>query len=262
MLTYASNDLVQWVIEFALPFFRIAAFFAVVPIFGNQLIPVMIRLVFALITAVVILPVLPDISATPIANENWLLSPAMIVVVMQQVLIGAALGFFVQIFFHIFILAGQMMAMQMGLGFASMVDPTNGVSVAVVSQFNVVLSTLLFLSFNAHLVLIEVLVESFTYLPFGQSLSDSALLFIARAGVWMFASAFLLALPAVAAILIVNIAFGVMTRSAPQLNIFSLGFPFTLVFGIFIIWVALAAFLPHYQSFSEQVFVYLRQIYL
>ena len=82
----------------------------------------------------------------------------------------------------------------------------------------------------------------------------------AAAGGWMFASALLLALPAVTAILIVNFAFGVMTRAAPQLNIFSLGFPFTLLFGIFILWVALAGFLPQYQQLSKEVFVFLNEL--
>ncbi len=176
-------------------------------------------------------------------------------------MIGAVLGFLVQLFFHIFVLAGQMVAMQMGLGFASMVDPTNGVSVAVVSQFYVLLVTLLFLSFNGHLVVFEVMIEGFTLLPIaGGSVHQSAIYTLAAAGGWMFSSALLLALPAVTAILIVNFAFGVMTRAAPQLNIFSLGFPFTLLFGIFILWVALAGFLPQYEQLSKEVFILLNQL--
>lgn len=260
MFSVPSELLVQWVIEFLLPFFRIAAFFAVVPVFGNQLIPMMIRLVFALVVSMLLVPILSEPANPAVFEQDYALSAAMFVVVIQQVLIGTALGFAVQLFFHIFVLSGQMIAMQMGLGFASMVDPTNGVSVAVLSQFNVILSTLLFLSFNGHLVLVEVLVESFRFIPLGSSISHNAFEFIANTGAWMFASALLLALPAVTAILIVNIAFGVMTRAAPQLNIFSLGFPFTLVFGLFIFWVALAAFLPQYQQLSEQIFTKLYQI--
>ena len=156
-----------------------------------------------------------------------------------------------------------MIAMQMGLGFASMIDPTNGVSVAVLSQFYVLLVTLLFLAFNGHLVAFEVLIEGFNFLPVGGGiLSQSVLYTIAVAGSWMLSSALLLALPAVTAILIVNFAFGIMTRAAPQLNIFSLGFPFTLMFGLFILWVSLSGFLPQYQQLSAYIFQLLNQLFL
>lgn len=255
MLVFDSVDLMQWLAQFFLPFFRIAAFFATVPIFGNQLVPIQIRLAIALATGVLLFSVIPVIEITNLFSID------MVVIVFQQVLIGVALGFFVQLFFHIFVLAGQMIAMQMGLGFASMIDPTNGVSVAVLSQFYVILVTMLFLSFDGHLVLIEVLVESFRFIPIGMNgLSSNALSLINSGAVWMLASAFLLALPAVSAILIVNFAFGVMTRAAPQLNVFSLGFPFTLVFGMFILWVSIAGFMPQYQNLSEEVFAWLHRI--
>jgi len=254
-MTLSADIIFQWVAQFLLPFFRIAAFFATVPVFGNQLVPQTVRLSLALVVALLVAPLIP------VPSTLELFSLKTIVDVFQQVLIGAALGFFVQIFFHIFVLAGQMIAMQMGLGFASMVDPTNGVSVAVVSQFYVILVTLLFMAFNGHLVTIEVMVESFRFLPVGaSSVANSTIHAVFISALWMFASAFLLALPAVSAILIVNLAFGVMTRAAPQLNIFSLGFPFTLVFGIFILWVALAGFLPQYQTLSEQLFESLYQL--
>jgi flagellar biosynthetic protein FliR len=239
-----------------LPFFRVAAFFSTVPIFGNQLVPLRIRLMLALSVSVLLFPILPEVPQTALFSLHTIL------LIMEQVLIGVLLGFMLQIFFHIFVLAGQMIAMQMGLGFASMVDPTNGVSVAVVSQFYVVLVTLLFLVMNGHLVAVEVMVESFRFLPIaGQFFSETAMYSLAVAGSWMFASALLLALPAVTSILIVNFAFGVMTRAAPQLNIFSLGFPFTLVFGIFILWAALAGFLPQYHQLSEAVFSKMMSLY-
>ncbi len=254
-MVFDPADLISWLVQFILPFFRIAAFLMVVPVFGNQLVAVRVRLLLALSAAVLIFPLLP---AVPSIDP---LSLAMFFLVIEQLMIGAVLGFLVQLFFHIFVLAGQMVAMQMGLGFASMVDPTNGVSVAVVSQFYVLLVTLLFLSFNGHLVVFEVMIEGFTLLPIGGGIvHQSAIYTLAAAGGWMFASALLLALPAVTAILIVNFAFGVMTRAAPQLNIFSLGFPFTLLFGIFILWVALAGFLPQYQALSKEVFILLNQL--
>ena len=254
-MIFDPADLISWLVQFILPFFRIGAFLMVVPVFGNQLVAVRVRLLLALSSAVLIFPLLPTL---PVIDP---LSLAMFFLIVEQLMIGAVLGFLVQLFFHIFVLAGQMVAMQMGLGFASMVDPTDGVSVAVVSQFYVLLVTLLFLSFNGHLVVFEVMIEGFTLLPIGGgTVHQSAIYSLAAAGGWMFSSALLLALPAVTAILIVNFAFGVMTRAAPQLNIFSLGFPFTLLFGIFILWVALAGFLPQYEQLSKEVFILLNQL--
>ena len=148
-MIFDPADLISWLVQFILPFFRIAAFLMVVPVFGNQLVAVRVRLLLALSSAVLIFPLLPTL---PVIDP---LSLAMLFLIVEQLVIGAVLGFLVQLFFHIFVLAGQMIAMQMGLGFASMVDPTNGVSVAVVSQFYVLLVTLLFLSFNGHLVVLK-----------------------------------------------------------------------------------------------------------
>ena len=184
--------LVQYLSQFLLPFFRIAAFFTAVPIFGNQLVPMRIRLMLAFVAAIAVAPNLSAV-VLPLA-----FSVNLFIQIFIQLLIGFLLGFFVQVFFHIFVLAGQMIAMQMGLGFASMVDPTNGVSVAVVSQFYVILVTLLFLAMNGHLVALEVMIESFRQWPIGGEVPVSSVFYsVAQSGVWMFSSALLLALPAV-----------------------------------------------------------------
>lgn len=254
MPVFDPAELIGLLQQFMLPFFRLAAFFMVVPIFGNQLVAIRIRILLTLMTTMALFPVLPPVPAFDPISLNAVL------LILSQIIIGAAFGFVVQLFFHIFVLAGQMIAMQMGLGFASMIDPTNGVSVAVLSQFYVLLVTLLFLAFNGHLVLIDIVVEGFYLVPIAMvSPNPDSFFLLASAASWMFASAILLALPAVTAILIVNFAFGVMTRAAPQLNVFSLGFPFTLVFGIFILWVSTAGFMPQYQKLSEEVFSLLNQ---
>lgn len=254
-MNFDPAELVPLVAQFILPFFRIAAFLMVVPVFGNQLVAVRVRLLLAVTTAVLVYPLLPTVPDVDPLSLNMML------LILEQLMIGAVLGFMVQVFFHIFVMAGQMIAMQMGLGFASMIDPTNGVSVAVVSQFYVLLVTLLFLAFNGHLLVFEVMIEGFDLMPIGGgSVHQSAIYTLAASAGWMLSSALLLALPAVTAILIVNFAFGVMTRAAPQLNVFSLGFPFTLVFGIFILWVALAGFMPQYEILSKEVFILLRQL--
>ena len=150
----------------------------------------------------------------------------------QQVLIGLAMGFILQLVFSVLAMVGESIAMSMGLGFASMIDPQNGIQIPVLSSYYVTLATLVFLALDGHLVLIGLLVDSFHTLPIG-------LESLAREGLWqlvgwasrMFAGAVLIALPALASLLLVNLAFGIITRAAPQLNIFAVGFPMTILLG-------------------------------
>ena len=147
-MEFSIPDLTQWVVNFLLPFFRIAAFLMVMPMIGTQLVPMRIRLYFAILITWVVLPMLPTLP--PIDG----LSLALYLTIAQQLLIGLALGFFVQIFFHVVVLGGQITSYQMGLGFASITDPTNGISVVVLGQFYLMLTMMLFLSMNGHVVLI------------------------------------------------------------------------------------------------------------
>jgi flagellar biosynthetic protein FliR len=249
MLEYSIGQLGAWVGAYLLPFFRISAFFMAAPVFSTQMVPARVRLGLAVLSTLIVVPLLP---AMPVVDA---LSLASIAVIVQQVLIGVAMAFVMQMFFHIFVLGGQMMAMQMALGMASMVDPANGISVTIVAQFYLMLITLAFIAVNGHLVMLEVLIESFSFIPVGQAgISLAGYWDIVSWGSWLFASGLLLALPAVTALLIVNFAFGVMTRAAPQLNIFSLGFPVSMVFGLFIIWVSLSDFLPKFDRLTLEVF--------
>lgn len=229
------------------PFFRIGGFLLVAPVIGTQLVPARIRIVLAvLITALLV----PNLAPLPQIDA---LSVDSFVIVAQQVLIGMAMGFVLQVLLQLFVVAGQMIAMQMGLGFASMVDPSNGVSVPVVSQFHLMLVTLLFLSMNGHLSMIEVLAESFYALPVGAGfITNNALWELAGWASWMFASALLMALPAVASLLIINCSMGVITRAAPQLNIFAVGFPAMLVIGLCILWVMAGGYAPLFDQFTRQ----------
>jgi len=144
----------------------------------------------------------------------------------------------------------------MGLGFAATIDPQNGVQVPVISQFFLILATLVFLALNGHLVLIETIVESFYLWPIGsgplpENLAMHTVTWIAE----VFKGALLIALPAVAAILLVNLAFGVMTRAAPQINIFAVGFPITIIAGFIMLMLSLPVFLPQFAALLEAGFL-------
>ena len=132
-----------------------------------------------------------------------------------------------------------------------MVDPTNGVSVPVLGQFMLMLVTLLFLAINGHLVALEILAESFVTLPYGQGFMVNHYWTLAGKLSWVIGAGLLLTLPAVTALLVINLAFGVMTRAAPQLNIFSIGFPLTLALGLVIYWISLSDFGSLFQALAS-----------
>ncbi|MGG2396220.1 flagellar biosynthetic protein FliR [Pseudomonas sp. SH1-B] len=245
MLELTNAQIGGWVGQFLLPLFRIAAMLMLMPVIGTQLVPTRVRLYLALAISVVLVPTLPPMPPVDALSMRSLL------LIVEQILIGAMLGFVLQLFFHLFIVAGQIIAMQMGLGFASMVDPTNGVSVPVLGQFMLMLVTLLFLAINGHLVALEVLAESFVTLPYGQGLMVNHYWTLAGKLGWVIGAGLLLTLPAVTALLVINLAFGVMTRAAPQLNIFSIGFPLTLAMGLVIFWVSLSDFGSLFQALAS-----------
>lgn len=254
MLELSEAQIGGWLGAFMLPLFRIAAMLMVMPIIGTQLVPVRIRLYLALAISVVLVPTLP-----PMPEVDALSLPMMLLIA-EQILVGVMMGFMLLLMFHVFAVAGQIIAMQMGLAFASMVDPANGVSVPVLGQFLLMLSTLLFLAMNGHLVAFEILAESFVTLPVGEAFLLDRYWLLAGKLSWVLGAGLLLALPAVTALLVVNIAFGVMTRAAPQLNIFSIGFPLTLVLGMVIFWLSLADILAHYQAIASDALQQLREL--
>ncbi len=243
MLTLTTAQITAWIGDLFWPFVRVAMVFSVAPMFSGRLVPVRIRLVLALLITWLLLPVIPPAPAV----EPF--SAAGILIIVQQLLIGLLLGFTLQMVFGAMVVGGQMLAMSMGLGFASMVDPQNGVQSTVVGQYYVSLAALLFFALNGHLALISVLADSFHTLP----LDGSG---VGRGGLWavlgfagrMFAGGVLVALPAVAALLLANITFGVITRAAPQLNIFGVGFPLIMTLGFVVMMFSLPVFLPQFSG--------------
>ncbi len=240
-------QITEFVGRYLWPLFRISALFMAMPVIGTRVVTARVRIVLAFTLTLLVVPLLPSMPALPALSLDSLM------VAVQQVIIGLSIGFFLQVVFHLFVLAGQFMAMKMGLGFASMNDPANGITVTVLSQYYLILTTLLFLSMNGHLVVMQMIVESFSTFPVSdQGFGAEVFWQIASSGSWMFSRALLIALPVLTSLLIVNLAFGVMSRAAPQMNIFSVGFPITLLFGLVIMWYSMPSFLPNYQRFMEE----------
>ncbi len=248
-------DLGAWLGQYLWPLARMGGFLMSMPVLGSRVVPIRVRMAFSIMLTVVAMPYVQDVPrCDPLGLLCWL-------VVVEQVLIGLAMGFCLQVLFQVFEISGQLVATQSGLGFSSMVDPSTGVSVASISQMYSMLVTLLFLALDGHLVLIEFAIRSFRVLPIQLGLNLPIrwhVLF--QGGSWMFASALLVSLPALVALLVVNLALAVITRAAPQLNIFSIGFPITLLVGLLIIWLSLDQVPDQWHDLSIQAYDRLQQV--
>jgi flagellar biosynthetic protein FliR len=248
-LTITATQITQWLAEFLWPLTRIGAMFLVAPIFSVQQVPVRFRLALAVLITLLILPVLPEFPVVSVFTVDGVL------IAVHQVLIGLALGFLLQMAFQALVFGGQVMAYSMGLGFAHMMDPTNGVQVPVVAQFWLILAILAFLTMNGHLVLISALVDTFTVLPIAAE-------GLSRAGIWdilswasrMFAAGLLMTMPIVASLLLVNIGMGMVSRASPQLNIFAVGFPVAMMAGFFLIWVTIPQVMHTFGNLITEAF--------
>ncbi|MDH5518783.1 MAG: flagellar biosynthetic protein FliR [Gammaproteobacteria bacterium] len=227
------------------PFVRISAMLMVAPIYAASSFPVRIRVVLAVLVTVALYPVIEPVKGVdPISLQGLL-------ILGQQVIIGAAMGFFLQMAFQLLVIAGEAIAMAMGLGFARMMDPQNGVQVPVVAQYFIIIATLLFLSMNGHLLLLQMVIQSFEILPVAETgMTRDGIWQVVAWGSQMFVGAILVAIPAVTALLMSNIAMGVITRAAPQLNIFAVGFPLMLLLGFILLMLTLPSMLP---QFSNQI---------
>jgi len=176
-------------------------------------------------------------------------------------MIGLTSGFILQLVFAAVVFAGQGVALSMGLGFSTMVDPQNGQQVPVIAQFYTVTTTLIFISLDGHLLLIQMLLDSFKTLPIGIDSID-------KAGIWsiiawssrMFAGGLLLSMPVMASLLLVNVIFGVAARAAPQLQIFSVGFPVTLMLGLLLVWKTLPDALDQFSGMLTDAYDFIGQL--
>ncbi|MEL0027869.1 MAG: flagellar biosynthetic protein FliR, partial [Perlucidibaca sp.] len=179
----------------------------------------------------------------------------------NELILGICLGFLLQLVFEAVLFAGQFIATGMGLGFATLVDQQQGISVAVVGQFLMVVTMLLFLAMNGHLAFIRFLADSFTVWPAGATMltPDSMQLVLKAIGA-MLAGALGIALPAVIALLVVQIAMGVVSRSAPTLNLFAVGFPVTLMLGLIVIERTLPALRPQVERLITASFETMAQL--
>lgn len=245
MVVISSNDLITLLLSFIYPLTRILGLIAIAPPFGNSGVPVQVKLLLGILLAFIVAPSIP-----PITNVDPI-SLSGIMILMQQLVIGLAMGFMIRVVFAGIEMAGETIGLTMGLGFATFFDPQTKGRSSAISQFLVIVSTLLFLSLNVHLSLFETLINSFKTIPISTTLTMGfSFIKLAIWGEEIFKIGVMLSLPIVAALLIANIALGILTRAAPQLNLFGIGFPITIGVGFLMLYLLL----PHLMGPIEAIF--------
>lgn len=248
-MQFSEAIMSQYIADFMWPMVRIGAMMMAAPIFSVRQVPMRFRLLLTIIITIVVQPLIPS---APVVK---LFSPDFFMIMLHQVGIGVMIGFVMQLAFAALIFSGQVMAYSMGLGFASMMDPTNGVQVPVVSQYWLILAMLGFVITNGHLVLISNLVESFTILPIAtEGLSRNSLWELLRWSSRVFSAGLVMAMPIVIALLLLNIGLGVISRAAPQLNIFAIGFPISITTGFLLVWVTMPHVLTSFGQLVTEAF--------
>jgi len=226
MISIGSVQIDAWIAAFIFPLARILAFFAAAPLWSTAGIPRRTRLIMGIAITVAIAPSLPGMPNVQPASLTGLW------IMLQQMLIGIGMGFAARIVFAAFDMAGEFIGFQMGLGFATFFDPLSSSQTPVIAEFFGLIALLLFLSMNGHLLYFATLAQSFSAIPVSaMPLGAASWLNLAELGSKIFSAGLLLALPIVVALMITNVALAVLTRAAPQLNIFALGFPLTLLGG-------------------------------
>ncbi len=252
-MVITGSELTALVGSFLWPLFRVSAVVMTAPIFGAKTVPMRIKLFVSLVLTSVVVPLLPPMPEVEVFSLQGLYVTA------NQILIGVAIGFTTQLVFAAIITAGQIVAMQMGLGFSLMVDPQNGTQAPVVSQFYIIFVVLIFLSLNGHLVLVQIMVDGFETLPIAiTGLSADSLWGIVTWGAYIFSGAIGIAIPTIASLLVVNLSFGIMTRAAPQLNIFAIGFPITMILGFSLVLLTISNVSPKSNELFLNVYQLIR----
>jgi flagellar biosynthetic protein FliR len=229
-----ASDLSKWVIRLWWPILRIGGFVLTAPTVSGAIVPSPVKIALSIGLAFILAPL------ASVPDGLSIFSGAGVLAGVQEVLIGIAIGMVVQLAFEALVFAGESISLTMGLGFATLVDPQHGADTPVLGQLFTIFGTLTYLAVNGHLILIGALAMSFKTLPIGGANIDRNLLWlIAGWGARVFETGLLIALPAVIALVIVNLALGVVTRAAPQLNLFGIGFTITLMSGFMVLMVGL-----------------------
>lgn len=242
------HTLINPLLALVFPFFRILAFLHFCPVLDNRAFSRRIKTVLALALAVIITPMLPE---KVLMSE--LMSMRTLLLIGEQLLWGLLFGIAMQLVFVVLQTAGHILSMNMGLGMAMMNDPVNGSSTTVISQMIYTFCGLLFFVMDGHLLVVTILYKGFTWWPIGQAINQPTLLLVVQSLGWIMSSATLIAIPTTFVMLIVQGGFGLLNRVSPTLNLFSLGFPISMLFGLLCISMMMTNIPDHYLNLTNEI---------
>ncbi len=243
---------------FALVLCRIAGLFAALPIFGGRRVPTRIKVITVLAITVVCMPIL-NISSPPTPGDAFTLG----LLVASELMIGLTLAFITQIIFAAIELSGQIVGLQMGFSISSVIDPTMGNQMQIMSVMQTLLATLFFLALNIHHVFIRAIVDSFTIIPIGGwSMNEALIKILVTKTADVFTLGVRLAAPVMVALLLTSVVLGIMARSFPQMNVFMVSFPLNIGIGFMVLGMTLLLFFQvlevAFGNLAEQVTILFR----
>lgn len=232
MVEVTFAQLQGWLVVLLWPFVRITSFFVASPLWGHSSVPNQVKIGLAFLMTLVLVPVLPAMPEVPIMS--W----ASLGLMVEQMLIGIAIGLVMHVVFAVVQAAGEFIGLQMGLAFATFFDPGSGTNTMILSRVFFMITLLMFVALGGHLMVLEALASSFFSLPVGiGAFNPTAFEMLVRYGGTIFVAGMSLALPLVGSLLIINLAMGILNRSAPQLTVFNIGFPTSLTVGLVLLMV-------------------------
>ena len=235
MLTFTEAQVMAWVSPVFWPFLRILAVFSSAPIFSARSVPMRTRVALAMLVAICAQAGMGD---QPVIGLN---DPEALTAVFQQVVVGVAIGLAVRIVFASVELAGEVIGLQMGLNYAGFFDPSTNAQTSAVGRFFGNTTMLLFVVLNGHLMVLQAVISSFETFPIGAGALESVgRMRLHELGAVVFRYGLWIALPMIGMLLFINIVLGFISRIAPQMNAFAIGFPLTLSAGL----VGIAATIP------------------
>ncbi|MGJ8669705.1 MAG: flagellar biosynthetic protein FliR [Oceanococcus sp.] len=254
---FAMDDIALATTPYLWAFLRVGALWMALPIFGSGVLSGRMRLVLAWACTLVVAPLMPELNLPDLWSARWFLA------IVQELALGLLMAFSLALIFEMVRLSAEIIGLGMGLGFAQMTDPLNGSSAPVLGQYFSILAILLFLAGGGHLQIVQWLAMSLIHQPPGQLMLESAQ--VLAPVLWasvLFIGAVQIALPAIIALLLLNLSFGVISRAAPALNLFAIGFPASLLLGLVMVLLTLPTMQSLFTSALNEAFVRLSMTYV
>ena len=217
---------------------RVAGIVVAIPAFSSRSVPLQVRIGLVIGLTVILFPIVSDQVRS--LSLSW---PQVVPLLFTDFMVGMVLGFAISFVMNAFIIAGELVGIQMGINLISALDPIAGGQVPILGQFMGLLGMLIFLAIDGHHMMFEALVASFQLVPpmhvhFSGFLVESVL----KLGLGMFVLALKVGAPVMTAVFIVTLGMGILGRTIPQLNVMLNNVPITIGVGLLVLGLSLPLF--------------------